>query len=168
MPDGQMVVVPVDLPPPSRAVSVLPGLGTFSRARVLWRRAMKEMYNALSYLRLKIFADHMPEVVFGVVAGDRGTFLDRPELLLSPVIVHFHAHQDSLNRVQQWGPLLAVCRRVQRKHAASSAAQGSTARQLQEVWDDAYASLGALWVRTVAATEKASEEGRGGEAHAMQ
>ena len=53
--------------------------------------------------RDEIFRRELPLVLEAFRFGERGLFDAHPALDQSPVLVHFHATQPSLNRVEHWG-----------------------------------------------------------------
>jgi len=53
--------------------------------------------------RAAIFKGHLPMALEAIVNGD-GEFISRePDFRSAPILVHFHAKQDALNRVEDWG-----------------------------------------------------------------
>jgi hypothetical protein len=53
--------------------------------------------------RDSIFRQHLPMVLEAICYGDRQFLIENPECLLSPILVHFHAKQNSLDRTEKWG-----------------------------------------------------------------
>jgi magnesium dechelatase len=53
--------------------------------------------------RLSIFRQHMPMVLQAICYGDKDFIQEHPALQEAPVYVHFHAKQESLNEIEQWG-----------------------------------------------------------------
>lgn len=54
-----------------------------------------------------IFKQHLPMVLSAICYGDRAFLRRNPALLTSPFRVHFHAKQDGLDRVEEWGNVKA-------------------------------------------------------------
>ncbi len=53
--------------------------------------------------RDSIFRQHLPMVLEAICFGDRQFLDENPEYLLSLILVHFHAKQNSLDRTEKWG-----------------------------------------------------------------
>jgi len=50
-----------------------------------------------------IFRQHLPLVLDAICYGDRGYLSANPALHEAVILVHFHAKQAALNRIEQWG-----------------------------------------------------------------
>ena len=55
--------------------------------------------------RLSIFRQHLPMVLEAICYGDKDFIQEHPALQEAPVIVHFHAKQERLNKIEQWGEI---------------------------------------------------------------
>ena len=53
--------------------------------------------------RENIFKEHLPMVLEVICYGDREFLRCHPEHQESAILVHFHAKQDKLDRVEKWG-----------------------------------------------------------------
>jgi hypothetical protein len=53
--------------------------------------------------RDSIFKQHLPMVLEAICSGDRQFLFEHSEYLISPILVHFHARQRKLNRVEHQG-----------------------------------------------------------------
>jgi len=56
--------------------------------------------------RDSIFKHHMPMVLKALCYGDRSFLIQNPGLQQSPIHVHFHARQKTLDRTEKWGIIL--------------------------------------------------------------
>jgi hypothetical protein len=54
-------------------------------------------------MRDKIFRHHLPMVLKALIYGDAQLFEEFPELLLSPILVHFQSNQSKYHRIKQYG-----------------------------------------------------------------
>jgi hypothetical protein len=56
--------------------------------------------------RDSIFRGHLPMALEAICNGD-GEYISRePDFRSAPILVHFHAKQDALDRVEEWGCVL--------------------------------------------------------------
>jgi hypothetical protein len=50
-----------------------------------------------------IFRSHLPLVLDAICFGDQAFLQGNPDLQHAAVLIHFHARQTDLNRIEQWG-----------------------------------------------------------------
>lgn len=53
--------------------------------------------------RDEIFRQHLPLVLYALCYGDRNFLLANPAFLDADILVHFHAKQTALDRLEKWG-----------------------------------------------------------------
>lgn len=79
----------------------------------------------MAVFRRRIFEDHMPEALYGTVLGDSGLIRAYPQLLDSPVYVHFHG-QGPAAKVSCWGTVRDICELSRQRSALAPAGLPST------------------------------------------
>lgn len=53
--------------------------------------------------RDSIFRQHVPMALQAICSGDKPFITGKIRLHTAPVMVHFHAKQEALNRIEEWG-----------------------------------------------------------------
>jgi hypothetical protein len=62
--------------------------------------------------RHRIFQSELPLVLEAIRYGDRALFEEKPELDNVHVLVHFHSTKSRFNKVENWGTMLDIARRL--------------------------------------------------------